>query len=742
MSYLLQETDTGDRFTLESGDGFLLLDDATPVTFDNAAITVGLTWLILTTRTGAVYVWSDRPLPDPSTYYYGWKEPRVTTWGKIRRAFSQVRTGQYENADFTVELDDTDRLVRGLDDDRELIGASVTVHMITDEGRRVLDTPRTVFRGKVADAKPKGTLAFTLTMKDPFAEQFSARSPIPARIFTTTDFPNCDETLVACSAEQYLVNGAKVIGDGDVTVDTGVGIFAPGALFTFASHAQIYTVSSSTLTDPETNVVFTPDLVSNVGDNEAITVVPSFTVQAAAGKRVPVPYGFITDLKIISGEDAGDGQGPVIYVGDRVLSDGNTWAEFVWSAAACFGAGTSPGDRPFAELYFWNNATGGTFYYGSVAVSLGDLVTEAGSGGRIAIPGYDNWTDLGFTTSYVDYNGRRYTRLFLRGMLRDWALGILKAPDNLGGVPFAVNAYGCEDVGDGSGDLITDGFAQYLHALQNWAPPQGDCYQSGAWLSTPTYPDGEPMIDDASFATAQAQSAVYVAGGGFQGDFILAANNEAITARQLIARFNLSFGCQSGFNNNIQFMVSLVNTDLDTTTLADPLGYERDIFAGSFSIDAPTRELFTAIAYRHTQDYFRRAVEGWRSITTGVTETENTTASSDYGAKTVYTSLDLYMVRGKNRSSDADDYARGTLTIAAVLALALARLSAIQHLPALETGPAGFNYDLGDVVPITHYEGIGAAGWTDQPIRLERVEIDPTQYTSGLEGYDLSPVLA
>jgi len=740
MSYLLQETDTGDRFTLESGDGFLLLDDITPVTFDNATIAAGLTWLILTTRTGAIYVWADRPLPDPSTYYHGWKEPRVITWGKIRRACSQVLTGQYENADLTVELDDTDRLLRGLDDARDLIGASVTVHMITDPGRRVLDTPRTVFRGKVADAKPKGTLAFTLTIKDPFAEQFSARSPVPARLFTLTDFPNCAQTLVKASAEQYLVNGAKVIGDGDVNVDTGVGIFAPGALFSFASHAQVYTVSSSTLTDPESNVVFTPDLVANVANNEAIALVASFTVQPAAGKRVQVPYGFITDLQLVGGEDQGDGQGPVTYVGDRQLADGHVWAEFVWSAAACY----APSGKPFAQLYFWNNPldlVGGIVYYGATPVTIDDLATEAGSGGRIAVPGYANWTALGFTTSYVDYNGRRYTRFFLRGIFRDWALGILGPPVNLGGTPLAVNAYGCEDFGDASGALIVNAFAQYLHVLQNWAPPQGDCYQAGAWLTTPTYPDGEPMISEASFAAAQAQSAIYVAGGGFRGDFILAANNEAITPRTLIARFNLSFGCESGFNNNIQFMVALVNTDLDTTTLADPLGYVRDIFAGSFAIDEPTRDLFTAIAYRHTPDYFKRAADGWRSITTGVTETENLGASNDYGAKTVYSSLDLYLVRGKNRSTDADDYARGTLTIAAVLALRLARLSAIQHLPVLATGPAGFNVDLGDVVPITHYEGVGVGGWTDQPIRIERVEIDPTQYTSGLEGYDLAPML-
>jgi hypothetical protein len=198
---------------------------------------------------------------------------------------------------------------------------------------------------------------------------------------------------------------------------------------------------------------------------------------------------------------------------------------------------------------------------------------------------------------------------------------------------------------------------------------------------------------------------------------------------------------QSGFDNDIQFFVSLVNTDIGSTTLADPLGYERDIFAGSFTISGVTRDLYTAISYRHTPDYLRRAPDGWRSVVSGVTEVENTGATADYGGKTTYQTLNLHMVRGKNRSIDADDYARGTLTATAVLALTLARVSSIQHLPTLGTGPGGFHYELGDVVPITHYEGLSTAGWTARPIRIERVDIDPSQFISGLEGYDLDPLL-
>lgn len=155
--------------------GWLYLDKFGPVrpeahAFKNAALTTGLTWIIVTLHSGVQYVWSDRPLPDPSTYYLGWKEPRVTKWGRIRRALSNVLDGQYETTDFRVTLDDNDHLLRDLGDD--LVNATVAVYMIPDEGRRRLEIPTTVYRGVIREAKPNGVLLYDLTIKDSFAETF------------------------------------------------------------------------------------------------------------------------------------------------------------------------------------------------------------------------------------------------------------------------------------------------------------------------------------------------------------------------------------------------------------------------------------------------------------------------------------------------------------------------------------------------------------------------------------------
>jgi hypothetical protein len=693
--------------------------------------------------------WADRPLPDPSSYFRGWKEPRVLTWGKIRRALSGWN-GEYETSDLQITLNDTDYLLRTLDDDDDLVNGHVIVRMITDEGRRALGVPRVVYRGLVRDVAPLPDLQYKLTIKDFFVELFSTQTTaaqVPRRTIGLADFPNCAQELVKPSGEGYQTSASAIVGATTIAIDSGVGIFPSGSQIVFAGHTTIYTVNSSTLTDPETSIEISPALTDAVADNEAISTRATFRVAPSVGVRVPIAYGHITDLQIVGGDDQGDGQAPVIYVGDRQLTDGYTYAEFLWTGHACY----SPSGKPFDQLYFWNEAVdflaagsaAGNIFVDNVPITLTDLATEAGSGGRIGLPGYDNWDDQGFIESYRDFGGRRYTVLYLRGIWRDWALGILPAPANMGGVPFCVNAYGCETIGDGTGDLIQDAFPQYLHILQNWIPPTGDGYQSGAWLATPMFVDDptRPMIDEASFATAHAQSAEYVT-DGFRGDFIIGARNEAISARALIARLNVSFGCDAGFNRHTQFFITLVNTDLASTTLQPALDWVRDIFQKTFSIESRTRELYTTVAYRYTQDYLGRAPDGWRSgALSGITEIEDTDATTRYGGKTTSPDVQLYMVRGKHRDIDSDEYVRGSATADAVLALKLKRAAHVQHVATLQTGPAGFNYELGDVLLVSHFEGVGPAGWVDVPCRIERIEIDPSNFTTQLEVYDLRPLL-
>jgi hypothetical protein len=100
--------------------------------------TVGLTWVEFTDLLGALHVSSKVPLPDPATFYGGWKEGDVIEWGVIRRALSDWK-GTYEGTSFTWRLSDAARAWRALLSDpatRVLFNRPVVVRMISDAARR------------------------------------------------------------------------------------------------------------------------------------------------------------------------------------------------------------------------------------------------------------------------------------------------------------------------------------------------------------------------------------------------------------------------------------------------------------------------------------------------------------------------------------------------------------------------------------------------------------------------------
>ena len=63
--------------------------------FDPDEAPIGLTWIEFTDHDGHRHVWSNIALPDPVSYFGGFKEHRVIEFGVIRRGLSNI-DGQYE----------------------------------------------------------------------------------------------------------------------------------------------------------------------------------------------------------------------------------------------------------------------------------------------------------------------------------------------------------------------------------------------------------------------------------------------------------------------------------------------------------------------------------------------------------------------------------------------------------------------------------------------------------------------
>jgi len=708
-----------------------------------------------------VETWSVVPMDDPAAYDHGRKDPRVLSWGDIRRAGSDFY-GTAVAADFKFTVRDKDLHVLGYlgDPANTFINRYTVTRSITDADRRQQRTRRIIFRGPIRSVVPRAGATHEFTVKDYLQERFGPNSDIPnlpRRHVLREDFDGCETTLVRSSAEQYVVDGAlgltQVI-DG-VTVDTmviairdGVGTFAADQI-TFAGHGTVYTVSHSSLDDPETSITINPALTATVADGEAITQAPTHAVPPAWRKVVPVRAGLITDQQIVGGLDAGDGQGKSLYVGDEVLADGYTYAIFVWACHGCY----SPDGKPIQQLYFWNqaldNLAGGSFYVDSVLMpmTIGDLATEAGSGGRVLVPGYDNWTDNGFSTSYVDRHGRRYVIYGLRGIFRDWALGIRAAPMNLGGIPHALNGYGMDSLLDGTGTEVRDLHDQFVLTFNNFA--WGD-YQSGAPWADPLFPDegALTLLDLDSVARAKAHGATLVA-GGFRGDWSLGVDDEQITMAELLKRFVRCLGVEQGWNRKTQWSIDRQVFDQATAMTGAPtLTDERDIKKLSFEIDEAPSELFTALRFVHTRDEWGRTAGGWRStvasynVARGQTEFADGAAIvakySPSGAPLYGQSLDFHFLRGMNRSTDAAAYQQGSDTINAILAYKLAMAKV--RVFTLTTWGKGYSIELFDRIWITHLANVG--GRTPRPARVIEHRAQPDRWRVTLRCFDLAGIFA
>lgn len=137
--------------------------------------------------------YSSVDLPDPSSYYLGFKDGRVLSFGTATRTLSDL-SGQWSANDITVALADTDRSVRSvLSRSKGLRETPVIVRMIADQDRRVQGTPTVVFRGALRAWRPRGDLAVELEFTDAVGLKLALRGKdrnLPIRTLTKTDFPN------------------------------------------------------------------------------------------------------------------------------------------------------------------------------------------------------------------------------------------------------------------------------------------------------------------------------------------------------------------------------------------------------------------------------------------------------------------------------------------------------------------------------------------------------------------------
>ena len=320
-------------------------------------------------------------------------------------------------------------------------------------------------------------------------------------------------------------------------------------------------------------------------------------------------------------------------------------------------------------------------------------------------PGKTGWP---FADVYRDIGARRYTLIYTK----------MSPPPEV----VLVNVQGIEATGDGTGALLTDLLDQYKHFMLNYVYRD---YLTGAWATTsPAFDDDatKDQIDLTSFDTAGAVADTRL-NGGYVAAWALGIGG-TVGLREAIARLNISADVDAGFNRHCQFLVVMMEDDSPTS--ATEFDDIHDIIEGTFEVREQVEDLANVLPYAYRFDHrlsrFVYGEDGNLEVTDAdsIADYDSNAFSGEFVAQQVR----LYCVRD---ATIAEDVVRRRLT----------RLKEPPRLVSWLTGLQGLSVELGDIVWVTHPEGVGAAGWTDRPIRIMRHEVNPADFSVRLEGWDV-----
>jgi hypothetical protein len=273
--------------------------------------------------------------------------------------------------------------------------------------------------------------------------------------------------------------------------------------------------------------------------------------------------------------------------------------------------------------------------------------------------------------------------------------------------------HGVEDVGDGSGACITETAKQYRHFMENFVFAN---YTTGAWPSVPTFADSTPIVDASSFDGLSSLRGPIPDAWGLRPTSI----EERVSAQEFIARANLSNMVKSGFNRKGQFFVVAPPNVYADASPVDTITEALEIFDFQVEDFRPGEELINAIGFTYGEDY----ATGTFAVDpdSAAFQAYNATSISD---EEEYARLVLYFYLLQNASN------------AATFATAWLNQWIVSRTATATVGLIGLNYELGDVLRVTHSDGPGASGYVNQLLYIKGMEVDLDQSRVRLELEDL-----
>jgi hypothetical protein len=409
-----------------------------------------------------------------------------------------------------------------------------------------------------------------------------------------------------------------------------------------------------------------------------LVTVADFPTAPASAQTQPIPI-------IYGGHGWWTGACPVVYVGTLNLGAGaiHTWA------VACHAV------KAVTDIH------------------LDDVRISAGWGTSWYSPWETGWP---LATTYKDINGRRYTLIQGTGADADAVAA--------GSKKLTVNVQGVETVGDGTGALITQSFLQYLHFFRHFVLGTSDVifsvdYQGGNWPTDPVeWEPGWCQIHAQSFVDAQAESARYIGGVGYEGQAYIGPTRRSV--RDWLATWNTSLNCRLGLNRYHQWYCSVLPAALAAEDRAalPRLSDVEDVHQNSLSMQALDDEAVTRVTA------YAFVLPKETSIYGGTETYADRVAEEDLGGE-IGASLHMDFLASTPQTSgpkttlltaSAEDVAKRWLGF---------RSGAPVYRVSFRTGLCAYEtVDVGQLFRLTHFAGTTADGWTDRILWCEKVALD------------------
>lgn len=424
--------------------------------------------------------------------------------------------------------------------------------------------------------------------------------------------------------------------------------------------------------------------------------------EESSGKPVPIGYGIYSDdyTWLLNPNRIPVGIIPIHYVG---------------APSSIPGLEGAPGDHAFAVFGHALSCTQSVFASnlgkdvdGVTDVSYGSVrMPSSLFGSEFFVPGID-------LPKYHDLTGTDgITERFCFLTVKEGA----RVRDHLNGrVPITINALGIEDVGDGTGNTITSLTYQFLHFLCQWVLQD---YRTGPWLPVPTFADGTPKVRTSSFQSVVAIQTARM-GEPYNGAMYLGAHK---SGRTWNTAWQVSGDMRHGVNHQGQSLVETLN-DTGSTVALTTFADTDDVIADSFVVEPKPEEIANSLTYEAGPEAATNRVavvaKTIRNLTSIANHDDREAQALTYEATRHPPTADDVANRTLVRTADAPTEVRFALNL------------------------RGAALRLGQLIRITHYQGIGPFGWTDRVLLVTGVQTmpDADQFACEVECEDVHDVLA